>query len=63
MADEQKISFFCQNNIFEKPQNDKRKGIGINNTKQRLEHMYPGKYSLDINTSNNLFTVKLEIFS
>ena len=60
-VEENKISFFCQNTIFENVKETNRKGIGIANTKQRLEHIYPGKYALDINNNNNLFTVKLEI--
>jgi len=63
MVDEHKLSFFCQNNIFEKNQEKNRRGIGIANTKQRLEHMYPRRYKLDINTDNDLFTVKLDILS
>jgi len=60
-VEEHKISFFCQNMIFENAKQTNRKGIGIANTKQRLEHMYAGKYVLDINNNDNLFTVKLEI--
>jgi len=61
MIKEDKLYFFCQNAIFEKDSNSSRKGIGIANTKQRLEHMYAGKYRLDISTKDNLFTVNLEI--
>jgi two-component system LytT family sensor kinase len=57
-----KISFFCQNPIFENgASSTKRKGIGISNTKRRLQHIYPGKHKLDINTQNGLFTVTLEL--
>jgi len=63
IVEENKISFSCQNNIFDKTQKNNRKGIGIKNTRQRLEHMYPGKYNLDINTDNELFTVRLELLS
>jgi two-component system, LytTR family, sensor kinase len=61
IIEETKLIFFCQNIIFEKGTNSNRKGIGIANTKQRLEHMYPGKHLLEINKDNGLFTVKLEI--
>jgi two-component system LytT family sensor kinase len=56
-----KLVFFCQNAILQNGSGSKRKGIGIANTRQRLDHMYTGKYRLDINTDNELFTVTLEI--
>lgn len=59
---EDNIVFFCQNTIFENgtPAN-RAGGIGIANTRQRLEHIYPGKHTLDISTQNNLFIVNLII--
>lgn len=60
-VDERHIRFFCQNAIFEHKPSVKRTGIGINNTRQRLELVYPGRHQLDINTDNNLFTVTLTI--
>ncbi|SFS97437.1 sensor histidine kinase [Mucilaginibacter polytrichastri] len=63
-VDEKKISFFCQNPIFENgTSTNKRKGIGISNTKRRLQHIYPGKHKLNISTNDGLFTVNLEIDS
>ncbi|MGF7081191.1 sensor histidine kinase [Mucilaginibacter sp. UYCu711] len=56
-----KLSFFSQNSIIENGSKLNRTGIGIKNTRQRLNHIYPGKHRLDINTENNLFTVHLEI--
>lgn len=40
---------------------DKQKGIGIENTRQRLELLYPGRYKMDIQTSNETFTVNLSL--
>jgi two-component system LytT family sensor kinase len=36
-------------------------GIGISNTRRRLDLMYPGRYELIINDKNNEFTVHLNI--
>ena len=58
---EQKIMFHSLNTVFDNGSQAKRTGIGIANTRQRLEHIYPGKHSLDIRTNDNLFTVDLII--
>lgn len=62
-ADEQTISFFCQNKLFETKRNTERTGIGIPNARQRLQHLYPDKHFLDISTDNGLFTVRLTLQS
>ena len=54
------IFFLCQNRIFENGPTE-RAGIGIANTRHRLEHIYPRKHQLKISTENNLFTVNLKI--
>lgn len=58
-----KISFFAQNSIFENKGSIDRKGLGISNTRQRLEHLYPDRYVLDIDDQNRLFTVQLTLHS
>ena len=58
-GDDTGISFFCQNRIFPEKEEKRREGIGLRNTQKRLAHLYPGKYILDINTDNHLYTVKL----
>jgi two-component system, LytTR family, sensor kinase len=45
-----------KNTVVEK---DKIGGIGMNNIHRRLDLLYPGKYSLDISTDNDLYKVKL----
>jgi two-component system, LytTR family, sensor kinase len=60
-ADEHNITFFCQNKLFETKRNTERTGIGIANTRQRLQHLYPYKHFLSINTENGLFTVQLTL--
>ena len=56
------ISFYCKNRIFGLQKSDyQRTGIGINNTKQRLEHLYPGKHLLSISNLNNEYIVQLTL--
>ncbi|MDO3628494.1 sensor histidine kinase [Mucilaginibacter sp. BT774] len=60
-ADKTGINFFCQNSIFPEKNEKRRVGIGLKNTKQRLEHLYPNKHILDINTDNQMYSVKLTL--
>ena len=53
------IRFFCQNKLYETQRQTESTGIGIDNTKQRLEHLYSGKYELSIKTENGKYTVLL----
>lgn len=57
-ASHNKIAFRCSNALFPRKQTD-RTGIGIANTRQRLEHLYEGKHQLNISTDNNLYTIVL----
>lgn len=40
---------------------EKKKGIGIDNTRQRLELLYPGRHKLVIGRKDKTFEVKLEL--
>lgn len=60
-AEDEKITFFCQNRIFSAHNSIERTGIGISNTKKRLQHLYPGKHSLDISAKNGFHTVQLTL--
>jgi len=40
---------------------EKRKGIGIENTRQRLELLYPGKHMLNIRKEKQIFDVSLNL--
>jgi two-component system LytT family sensor kinase len=60
-GDESGIYFFCQNKIFPEKEKNRRVGIGIKNTRQRLAYLYPNKYILDISTENQLYTVELTL--
>jgi hypothetical protein len=54
---------FDAENPFEEQDSDHRnnKGIGIETTKKRLDLLYPGLYSLEIEKKENIFRVKLKI--
>jgi two-component system LytT family sensor kinase len=57
------IVFHSQNTIFDHKRHRERTGIGISNTKKRLEHLYPDKYTLVIDQADQLFTVDLVLRS
>ncbi len=57
----EKIDFSCQNKIYAHKSNLERSGIGIVNTKLRLEHLYPNRFKLDIKNLNEIFSVNLYV--
>ena len=44
-------------------QTDSSGGIGLANVKRRLELIYPGKHVLDIDSSEDIFSVKLQLIT
>lgn len=60
-AEDTHINFFAQNKLFATERKTERTGIGIGNTRKRLEHLYPGKHGLLITRENGLFTVELSL--
>jgi hypothetical protein len=61
VSEEQSVSFFCRNKIFQTHNKAERPGIGIANTKQRLEHLYPDKHTLHIAEENGWYVVQLTL--
>lgn len=57
-AEDKTITFYCRNKIFQ-TKTGERTGIGIENTKKRLGHLYAGKHVLNITTEKDYFTVEL----
>lgn len=60
-AEEKNITFFCQNKLFATERKVERTGIGLMNTKQRLDHLYPNRHLLNISSGNGLYTVELTL--
>jgi hypothetical protein len=64
IAEAHTITFCCENKVFNnQPKKPERTGVGIANTKQRLEYIYPKKHLLNIEEKNNIFRVKLTLHS
>jgi Histidine kinase len=53
------IKFSCQNTLFTQARKVERTGIGIQNTKKRLEYSYPDKHILTISEQNGIYDVQL----
>ncbi len=58
---EEKLEFFAQNTDFSENTKMNSTGIGIENTRQRLQFAYPGKHELKIGRDEDLFTVHLSL--
>ena len=59
-VEDNKVTFSTENSIFTR-QVAERSGIGIANTKQRLQLLYPDKHSLVINDADGKFRVNLTL--
>lgn len=57
------IEFHCRNRVHRNGVNETRKGVGIANTRERLQHLYPGRHDLQIREENGFFTVDLSIIT
>jgi len=58
-----KIQFRVRNSlgVYDKLELEAKRGIGIQNTRQRLELLYPGKHKLNIEAKKETFTVYLSL--
>jgi two-component system LytT family sensor kinase len=55
------VVFSCKNRIFAHNQADEGVGIGIANTRKRLDFLYPHRYSLHIQEDEPFFWVSLKL--
>jgi two-component system LytT family sensor kinase len=58
-----KLVFKTENSVFPSQKKPNRTGLGISNTKKRLELLYQGKYELTIQNQIEKFTVDLVLYS
>ena len=59
-ARDHQISFSIENN-FEKMETQQPQGIGIENLKKRLNHMYPNRHQLTIEEEMSIYKATLNI--
>lgn len=61
-CDDRQIYFETRNSLHARPQGDPGKdtsGIGLNNVRERLQWLYPGRYDLEVNQTGTEFVVRL----
>ncbi len=57
----QSVRMLCKNQVFAHQNKMPRTGVGLENTKHRLNHLYPGKHTLTILEQNGFYIVDLQI--
>lgn len=57
------ISFFCENMVIDQGTIENGSGVGIANTKKRLDFLYAGRYEFEIENKEKTFAVHLKLFS
>ena len=56
------LKFKVINRIYTARMKPEAKGLGISNTRQRLQHIYPGKHTLEIVDNGKIFNIFLSIY-
>lgn len=56
-----RILFSCKNQIFETDLETESTGIGISNTRKRLDFLYANRYKLEITNDKKQYAVQLEL--
>ncbi|PCE62646.1 sensor histidine kinase [Sediminicola luteus] len=55
------LNFSCSNLLGRSAQHGQNHGIGLNNTRERLDFLYPDRYQLDIHQEADAFHVNLQL--
>lgn len=58
---EKELYFETMNKLYKKKTQLERTGIGQQNALKRLQHMYPSKHTISIDTAGGFYTVKLSL--
>ncbi len=58
---EKEVYFETMNKLYEKKNQLERTGIGQQNALKRLQHMYPSKHNISIDSNGGFYTVKLSL--
>ena len=61
LAEQNLINLFCENTINPDKKNEKRTGIGLENTKKRLQYIYPNRHILAVENNQKVFKINLSI--
>ncbi len=56
--EQERLHFLCSNSKADKP-NKEKGGVGLTNVKQRLNLLYDNRYTLNIQDTQNIYTVEL----
>ena len=57
-----KITFCCQNTNYPKDENNRSgSGIGLKNTRRRLDLMYPSRYTWEQTLEDNIYTIRITL--
>ena len=57
-VEQEHLHFLCSNSKADKP-NKEKGGVGLTNVKQRLNLLYDNRYTLNIQDTQNIYTVEL----
>ncbi len=57
-VEQERLHFLCSNSKADKP-NKEKGGVGLTNVKQRLNLLYDNRYTLNIQDTQNIYTVEL----
>ncbi|MBE7175440.1 MAG: sensor histidine kinase [Mucilaginibacter polytrichastri] len=60
-AEKHTLTFLCSNTLFNQERRYARSGIGLENTRKRLLHLYPNRHLLDISTEEGRYTTRLTL--
>ena len=61
-ADEQQLTFVCDNTYYPKDDADRSgSGIGLENTRRRLDLIYPGRYTWEQTLEDDVYHARIEL--